>query len=437
MSNFTRRKFLKAGVATAAAGASLSYGSFAIGGSSKKVVIVGGGIGGATAAKYIRMMDSSVDVTVIEANKSYYTCFMSNEVLSGERTLDSIKFGYSGLAKHGVNIVNDVVTGIDADKRVVKTAGGDSFSYDRCIVAPGVDFKWDAIDGYDAKIAENTPHAWKAGPQTATLRKQLEGMKNGGTFVVVPPTNPFRCPPGPYERVAQVAHYFKEHKPKSSIIILDPKSKFSKFGLFNAGWAKHYGYDPKNPTGDGMIKWINSEAGGIVESYDAASKTVSADAGDFKGDVVNIIPPQKAGKIAFAAGLTNDKGWCPINGKTFESTIHKNIHVVGDSCVAKPMPKSGYAANSEAKVCAAAVVAMLQGGSAPTPAYVNTCYSIIAPGDGISVAMVYKYDEAAGKIIKVKGSGGLTPGKFDPVLREREVEYAYSWFKNITADVFN
>ena len=436
MSDFTRRKLLKAGIAVAAAGASLSYGRFAIGGSSKKVVIVGGGIGGATAAKYIRMMDSSIDVTVIEANKNYYTCFMSNEVLSGERTLDSIKFGYSGLAKHGVTIVNDVVTGIDADKRVVKTAGGDSFSYDRCIVAPGVDFKWDAIDGYDANIAENTPHAWKAGPQTATLRKQLEGMKDGGSFVMVPPTNPFRCPPGPYERVAQIAHYFKEHKPKSSIIILDPKKKFSKFGLFNAGWAKHYGYDPKNPTGDGMIKWLNNENGGIVSSYDAATKTVSADAGNFKGDVVNIIPPQKAGKIAFAAGLTNDKGWCPINGKTFESTLQKNIHVVGDSCHGKPLPKSAYAANSEAKVCAAAVVAMLNGGKAAHPSYVNTCYSIIAPGDGISVAMVYNYDEAAGKIIKVKGSGGLTPGKFDAVLREREQQYAYSWFNNITSDVF-
>jgi sulfide dehydrogenase [flavocytochrome c] flavoprotein subunit len=437
MNDFTRRKFLKAGVAVTAAGATMSYGSFAIGGSNKKVVIVGGGIGGATAAKYIRMMDSSVDVTLIEANKSYYTCFLSNEVLSGERTLDSIKFGYSGLAKHGVKVVNDVVTGIDADKRMVKTAGGDSFSYDRCIVAPGVDFKWEAIDGYDAKIAENTPHAWKAGTQTATLRKQLKAMKDGGTFVMVPPTNPFRCPPGPYERVAQIAHYFKHNKPKSSIIILDPKKKFSKFGLFNAGWARHYGYDPKNPTAAGMIKWVNSEAGGIVDSYDAATKTVSADAGNFKGDVVNIIPPQKAGKIAFIAGLTNDKGWCPINGKTFESTIHKNIHVVGDSCVAAPMPKSGYAANSEAKVCAAAVVALLQGGSAPTPAYVNTCYSIIAPGDAISVAMVYSYDESAGKIIKVKGSGGLTPGKFDAVLREREHQYTYSWFNNITSDTFN
>ena len=436
MSNFTRRKFLKAGIAAAVAGTGMSYGSFAIGGAGKKVVVVGGGIGGATAAKYIRMMDPSVDVTVIEANKDYYTCFMSNEVLSGERTLDSIRFGYTGLAKHGVNVVHDMVTGIDAGKRVVKTAGGKSFSYDRCIVAPGVDFKWDAIDGYDEKVAENTPHAWKAGSQTATLRKQLEAMKDGGTFVMVPPTNPFRCPPGPYERVAQIAHYFQQHKPKSSIIILDPKAKFSKFGLFKAGWQRHYGYDPENPTGDGMIKWINSEAGGTASSYDAASKTVTAKAGKFKGDVVNIIPPQKAGKIAFTAGLTNDSGWCPIDGKTFESTIHKNIHVIGDSSISKPMPKSGYAANSQAKVCAAAVVAMLQGGGAPTPSYVNTCYSIIAPGDGISVAMVYAYDESAGKIIKVKGSGGLTPGEFDAEMRAREQQYAYSWFNNITSDIF-
>ena len=225
MNKINRRNFIKI-AGTAAAASAIGFPSIAAAGGKKQVVIVGGGVGGATAAKYIRMMDPSVDVTVIEANKDYYTCFMSNEVLSGERTLDSIRFGYTGLAKHGVNIVHDMVTGIDADKRVVKTAGRKSFSYDRCIVAPGVDFKWDAIDGYDEKVAENTPHAWKAGSQTATLRKQLEAMKDGGTFVMVPPTNPFRCPPGPYERVAQVAHYFQQNKPKSSIIILDPKPKF-------------------------------------------------------------------------------------------------------------------------------------------------------------------------------------------------------------------
>jgi len=433
MSEFKRRSFLKAGVAAAVAGASMSYGSFAIGGAKKKVVIVGGGTGGATAAKYIRMADSSVDVTIIEANKDYYTCYMSNEVLSGARTLDSIKFGYTGLKSHGVNVVHDMVTGIDADKRVVKTAGGKSFSYDRCVVAPGIDFKWDTIEGYDAKVAESTTHAWKAGSQTATLRKQLVDMKDGGTFVIAPPPNPFRCPPGPAERISQVALYFQKHKPKSKIVAVDSKGKFSKFGLFKGGWERHYGFDASKMSG-GFIDYNLKD--GIV-SYDAASKTITTQSGNkVKGDVVNIIPAQVAGKIAFTAGLTNDKGWCPVNGKTFESTKHKNIHVIGDSCVGSPLPKSGYAANSEAKVCAAAIVAMLNGGSAPTPSYVNTCYSIIAPGDGISVAMVYAYDEKAGKIIKMKGSGGLTPGKFDSAMRAREQQYAYSWYDNITSDIF-
>ncbi|HDK37388.1 MAG TPA: cytochrome C [Thiolapillus brandeum] len=430
MSNFTRRKFLKVTGAAAAASSALTFSSFAIGGAKKKVVIVGGGIGGATAAKYLKMMDSSIDVTVIEANKDYYTCFMSNEVLGGERSIDSIRFGYTGLAGHGVKVVHDWVTGIDAGKRVVKTKGGKSFSYDRCIVSPGVDFKWETIEGYDAKVAEKIPHAWKAGPQTALLRKQLVAMRNGGTVIIAPPPNPFRCPPGPYERASQIAHYLKKHKPKSKILILDPKDKFSKFGLFTDGWKRHYGYG----TDNSMITWINGANGGKITGVDANSWTVSADVEDFKGDVINIIPAQKAGKIAFMAGLTNEKGWCPIDGKTFESTIHKNIHVIGDSAVASPLPKSGYAANSEAKVCAAAIVAMLNGGKAPQPSYVNTCYSVIAPGDGISVAMVYAYKD--GKIIKVKGSGGLTPSKFDPEMRAREEQYAHSWFNNITADVF-
>ncbi len=434
MNKLSRRNFIKTSAVIGAASLTAGFSPFVIGGAKKKVVVVGGGIGGATAAKYLRMMDSSIDVTVIEGNKHYHTCFLSNEVLSGERTMDSIKFGYTGLTKHGVKVVYDWVTGIDSGKQVVKTKGGKSFKYDRCIVSPGVDFKWEMIDGYDAAESKVTPHAWKAGPQTAMLRKQLEDMKNGGTFVMAPPPNPFRCPPGPYERVAQVAHYFKQHKPKSNIIILDPKKKFSKFGLFSSGWARHYGYDPKNPTAGGMITWINSENGGKVSAYDASSNTVIAEAGKFTGDVVNIIPAQKAGKIASDAGLTNAKGWCPIDGKTFESTQQKNIHVIGDSAIAKPLPKSGYAANSEAKVCAAAIVALLNGDATPHPTYVNTCYSIIAPGDGISVAMVYDYKD--GKIVKVKGSGGLTPKKFNAKLRAREQQYAYSWFDNITQDTF-
>lgn len=431
MSNFTRRKFLKVTGVAAAASSALTLSSFAIGGAKKKVVIVGGGIGGATAAKYIKMMDSAIDVTLIEANKDYYTCFMSNEVIGDLRPIDSIRFGYTGLKGHGVNVVHDWVTGIDAGKRVVTTKGGQSFGYDRCIVSPGVDFKWDDIDGYDAKVAEESiPHAWKAGSQTALLAKQVKAMRDGGTVIISPPTNPFRCPPGPYERVSLIAAYLKKNKPKSKILILDPKDKFSKFGLFTDGWKRHYGYG----TDNSMIDWISGSKGGKIDSVDVASMTLTADVEDFKGDVINIIPAQKAGKIAFDAGLTNDKGWCPVEGKTFESTIHKNIHVLGDSAIGSPLPKSGYAANSAAKVCAAAVVAILNGGEAPQPSYVNTCYSIIHPGEGISVAMVYAFKD--GKIVKVKGSGGLTPQEFDAEMRAREEQYAHSWFNNITADVF-
>jgi len=436
MSQINRRNFLKLTGAAAVAGTSLGYGNFAIGGAAKKVVVVGGGIGGATTAKYIRMMDSSVEVTLIEANKDYYTCFMSNEVLSGDRSMDSIKFGYTGLAAHGVKVVHDVVTGIDADKKSVTTAGSGSFAYDRCVVSPGVDFKWDSVPGYSQEASEKAPHAWKAGAQTELLRKQLVAMRDGGVVVIAAPPNPFRCPPGPYERASQIAHYLKANKPKSKIIILDAKDKFSKQGLFTSGWQRHYGFDPANPTGDGMISWVSAAAGGKIESVDVNNWTVQGAVEEFKADVMNIIPAQKAGKIAFDAGLVDDKGWCPVHQNTFESTLHQNIHVIGDASVAGAMPKSGYSANSQAKVCAAAVVAALNGAEAPIPAYVNTCYSIIAPGDGISVAAVYKYDSEKGEIVSVPDSGGLTPSEFDPVMRAREVKYAHSWFTNITNDVF-
>jgi sulfide dehydrogenase [flavocytochrome c] flavoprotein subunit len=433
MSEFTRRGFLKLSGAAAAAGA-LGCSNIAVGGASKKVVIVGGGIGGATAAKYLRMADSSIEVTVIEPNKSYHTCFMSNEVIGGERSIDSISFGYDGLRKHGVTVVHDTVSSIDANSRVVKTSGGTSFNYDRCIVSPGVDFRWEQIEGYDAAVAESIPHAWKAGQQTVTLRKQLEAMKDGGTVIIAPPANPFRCPPGPYERASLIANYLKHHKPKSKILILDPKDKFSKQGLFTAGWKKYYGFG----TDNSMIEWVNGAAGGKIDAVNAKKMSVTAAVEDFKGDVLNIIPGQKAGKIAFTAGLADDSGWCPVDLKTFESTIHKNIHVIGDAAIQSPLPKSGYAANSEAKVCAASIVALLNGMDTPQPSYVNTCYSVIAPDDGISVAMVYRYNNETKKIDTVQGSGGLTPG-YDATtmeMRKREVGYAHSWFNNITNDVF-
>lgn len=435
MANITRRNLFKLSGGAAFAAGSMTLASCAFAGShggKKKVVIVGGGVGGATAAKYIRMMDSSVSVTLIEKNADYHTCFMSNEVLGGERTIDSIRFDYKGLEKHGVKVVKDEVTAIDGEKMTVSTKGGESFKYDRCIVSPGVSFK--PMEGYDDAAMEKMPHAWKAGPQTVLLRKQLEAMKDGGTFLMRAPNNPFRCPPGPYERVCQVANYFKHHKPKSKIVVLDPKDKFSKFGLFMEAWKSYYGYG----TDKSLITWVKGADGGVVESVDAGAMTLNTELDEYKGDVVNVIPDQQAGAIALSAGLADDSGWCPVNLKTFESTLVANVHVIGDAAIQSPLPKSGYAANSEAKVAAAAVVALLKGDAAPQPSYVNTCYSIVAPEDGISVAMVYRYNNDTNKIDKVKGSGGLTPGGegYDAAMRKREVQYAYSWFGNITQDIF-
>ncbi len=425
----TRRDFIKAAGATTAVGLA-GVPHIALG-ASKKVVVVGGGTGGATCAKYIRLADPSIDVTLIEADKHYYTCYLSNEVLSGSRSIDSIRFGFSGLAKHGVKVVHDTVTAIDAGAKKVKTAGGQSFAYDRCVVAPGVDFKWETLEGYDAAAAEKVPHAWKAGPQTALLRKQLEAMDDGGTVVIAPPPNPFRCPPGPYERASQIAMYFTEQKPKSKVVILDPKPKFSKMGLFTQGWKKMYGYE----TDKAMIEWHGqAEEAGVVK-VNADTRTVTTAFGDdIKADVLNVIPAQKAGKIAFAAGLTDAKGWCPIDLWTFESKNHKGVHVIGDASVAKGMPKSGYAANSQAKVCASGVIAMLNSKQPGVASYVNTCYSIVGRNYGISVAAVYRLAEDGSKITKV--SGGLTPKDASPEQLRREVAYAYSWFKNITQDIY-
>ena len=425
MSKINRRNFIKIAGGAAAVSA-IGFPAIAAAGGKKQVVIVGGGTAGATAAKYIRRADDSVEVTLIEPNEHYYTCYLSNEVLGGNRKLESLKFGYDGLRKHGVTVVQDTVIAIDAAGRKVTTKGGKSFSYDRCIVAPGISFR-NNIEGYDEAAAEKFPHAWKAGAQTALLRGQLEAMADGGTVLIAPPPNPFRCPPGPYERASQIASYLKTHKPKSKVLIVDSKDKFSKQGLFTQAWERHY---------PGMIEWKKAaDTGGGIVRVDAKAGTVSTDFDDMKVDVANIIPAQKAGVIAAAAGLTDDTGWCPVTGKTFESTLHKGIHVIGDAAIAAPLPKSGYAANSQAKVVAAAVVELVNAREAGTPSWVNTCYSIVAPDDGISVAMVYNLVD--GKVAKVEGSGGLTPMDSSPAERKREVQYAYSWFNNITHDIFH
>jgi sulfide dehydrogenase [flavocytochrome c] flavoprotein chain len=425
-----RRDFVKA---TGALAAVSMLGAPAIAfGQGKKVVVVGGGTGGATAAKYIKMADESIDVTIIEPNEEYYTCYMSNEVLGGERAIDSLKHGYDGLRARGIKIVHEAATGIDAEKKVVKTASGE-FPYDRCVVSPGVSMVYDSIEGYSAEVADKQmPHAWKAGPQTTLLRSQLEAMEDGGVVLISAPPNPFRCPPGPYERASQIAMYLKEHKPKSKVIILDSKQAFSKQGLFTQGWERLYGFG----TDNALIDWQPGPDAAVV-SVNAENMTVETGFGDeIEGAVINIIPPQVAGKIAIDAGLADDSGWCPVDMKTFESTKLPGVHVIGDAAIATDMPKSAYSANSQGKVAAAAVVAMLNGEEPGVPSYVNTCYSIIGKDYGISVAAVYRLSEDGKTIAGVEGSGGLTPADAPEFALAREVQYAYSWYDNIVHDSF-
>ncbi len=430
--NITRRKFIKAGGAIVS---SVSLGSMlwpvksmALGGKAKPhVVVIGGGFGGATCAKYIKKFDENIDVTLIERDSQFVTCPFSNLVLGGLREIKSITHGYDALkSKHGIDVIHDEVTEINVEKQKIKTRGGQTLDYDRAVVSPGIDFLWDKVEGVSEADAEIIPHAWKAGKQTTILRSQLEAMDDGGTVVIVAPPNPFRCPPGPYERASLIAHYLKTNKPKSKVMILDSKDKFSKMPLFTGGWEKLY---------PGMIEWVAGTKGGIVTQVDAKNMTLVNEAGDsIKGAIINYIPPQTAGEIARKAGLADATGWCPVNQKTFESTLQKNVHIIGDASISSPLPKSGYAASSEGKMCAAAVVAAINGVDMPDPSYSNTCYSLVGPDYGISVAAVYRYD--AGKIEKVKGAGGVSPKDADDSFRRAEALYATGWYSSITQDMF-
>ncbi len=426
MSEYTRREFLKVtGSTLAVSSIGLAF-PFIAKAAKHRVVVVGGGVGGMIVAKYLAKGDSSIEVTVVEPKAHHHTCFMSNEVIGGDRDISSIKFGYDKLADHGIKLVQDKATAVDAAAHKVTTAGGTTLEYDRLVMSPGIGLKWGAIEGYDKAAAEIMPHAWIAGAQTTLLRKQLEEMDDGGLVILAPPGNPFRCPPGPYERAAQIAHYLKHHKPKSKILILDAKDKFSKQGLFMQGYKDVYG---------DMIEWVaGADTGGGVKNVSTKDMTVSTDFDDHKAAVVNIIPAQKAAQIAHDAGLTDDSGWCPVDLGTFESKKHKDVHVIGDASIATGMPKSGYAASTQAKVCASAVINMLNGKEPPVTSYANACYSLIAPDYGISVVAVYKLASDRSTIENI--GGGLTPMDASAEARKREVQYAYSWFNNMTAEMF-
>ena len=417
----TSRRVFIAGAAATLLGAPLPV--RAAGGS---IVVIGAGFGGATAARYLKRLDPALDVTLVEREASILTCPFSNAVLGGYETMQGITRSLDGLRSAGVKVVRGEASAIDTGARSVGLADGSRLAWDRLVLSPGIELDFAGVPGYSEAAAARMPHAWKAGAQTVLLRQQLEAMADGGTFIVAPPGNPFRCPPGPYERISLVASYFKAAKPKSKILVLDAKDTFSKQGLFQAAWESEF---------PGMITWIAGKDGGKVESVDPAAMTVKAGFGLEKGAVVNVIPPQRAGAIAQAAGLTNEAGWCPVDPQTFASTRAANIHVVGDASIAGAMPKSGSSANAQAKAAAAAIVASLAGKPATAPALMNICYSLVTPDYGISTTDIYQVTDKG--IVAMPNAGGLSV-KTPTAMGERKLEagYARGWYKNICADTW-
>ena len=417
-----RRQFIQAGSAAGALGLA---GCASIGGSSAKVIVVGGGYGGATAAKYVRMWsDFGIDVTLVEPNAAFVSCPISNLVIGGSKTLGDITTPYDNLEKrHGVKIVKDYVAAIDLEKRIVKLAGGSELAYDRLIVSPGIDFMLEGLPGLRQPGAQDKVlHAWKAGPQTVALRRQLEAMPDGGVYALTIPLAPYRCPPGPYERACQVAHYFSKAKPKSKVLILDENDDVTSKGpLFKKAWAERY---------KGIVEYRPKHK---VVDVDVATNTLKFEFNDdLKASVLNVLPPMRAGEIAVKTGLaTANRRWCEIDFLTFESKAAKNIHVLGDAIQVAPlMPKSGHMANQHGKTCAAAVVALLTGKAVnPLPIYNNTCYSFVSDEDVVHVASVHRYDEAQKTMLTVSGSGGVST-----MASELEGRYALAWARNIWAD---
>jgi sulfide dehydrogenase [flavocytochrome c] flavoprotein subunit len=390
-----------------------------------RVVVIGGGFAGASCARALRQVDPKLAVTLVEASPTFTACPFSNAVIGGLRELTAQQFTYERVAADGIGVVHGTATAVDAQARAVTLADGKRLPYDRLVLAPGIDIRWGALPGYDEAAAAQLPHAWRAGEQTLLLRRQLEAMDDGGLVVVSAPANPFRCPPGPYERASLIAHYLKTRKPRSKLIVLDAKDTFSKQRLFQAAWAELY---------PGLLEWVPLSKGGAVTAVEAATRTLVTDFGRHQAKVANVIPPQKAGRIAEVAGVADRSGWCPIDPVTFESTLSPGIHVIGDAAIAGAMPKSAFAANSQAKTCAAAVVRLLTGAAPAAPKLINTCYSLVAPDYGISVAGVYQ--PSGGQLADVPGAGGVSPAGAPRATRAAEAVLAEAWFRTITGEVF-
>jgi sulfide dehydrogenase [flavocytochrome c] flavoprotein subunit len=416
----TRRRFLRGGAASAAllAGPTLAQ-------ARARIVVLGGGFGGAACARALHRADPRFEVTLVEANSSFTACPFSNSVIAGLRDIAAQRFGYDAIRGEGIAVAQDQATAVDPQARRVTLRGGTALDYDRLVIAPGIAIRWDALPGYDEAAAASMPHAWQAGDQTLLLRSQLEAMPDGGTVVISAPANPFRCPPGPYERASLIAYYLKNTKPRSKLILLDAKDSFSKQRLFQAAWQQLY---PE------LIEWVSLSNGGKVTTVDPRTRTFVTDFATYKADVGNVIPPQRAGRIAEIAGVADTTGWCPIDPLTFESRLQPNIHVIGDAAIAGAMPKSAFSANAQAKVCALAVTALLRSETPSAPKLINTCYSLVAPDYGISIAGVYHL--VNGQLADVEGAGGVSPIDAPSDFRALEATYAEAWFRTITAETF-
>lgn len=389
-----------------------------------RVVVIGGGIGGATVARYLSLADPALSVTLVEPKSFYTTCFFSNLYLAGLRSFESLTHRYDALAhKYGVAIVADMAVDIDPVAGSVTLKGGRKLGYDRLVVAPGIALNYGAIAGYDEAAAETLPHAWTAGAQTRLLRKQLVAMADGGTFIIVAPPDPFRCPPGPYERAALVAAYFKREKPKSKILILDAKDSFFEQDLFEDGWNRHY---------PGMIEWLPAQFTGGIKAVDVAGRAVKTAGDTYRGAVINVIPPQRAGEFASVAGVVDSTGWCPVDQNSFESTLHPRIHIVGDAASAGDMPKSAFATNSQAKVCAFAVAAALNGSDPPKSRPFNTCFTYLAPDDAVADAISFRHEASGIKIAEI----AISPVGESAALRAAKVRQSEDWYRAFTRDVF-
>lgn len=396
----------------------------AIAQAAPRVVVIGGGFAGATCAR--RLARAGIATTLVEPSLAYTACPFSNLVVAGLRPIEAQRFGYDALRASAVDFVGQAATLVDPVARRVVLADGIVLPYDRLVMAPGIEVRLDALPGYDEKAAELMPHAWRAGAQTTLLRRQLEEMPEGGLVVMAIPANPYRCPPGPYERASLIAHFLKTQNPRGKLLLLDAKDAFSKQRLFQKAWSELY---------PGIVEWVSLSQGGKVIEVDALSRRVVTEFGTHDGDVVNVIPPQRAAPIAREAGVADRSGWCPVDPVTFESRQQPGIHVIGDAAVMGGMPKSAFAANAQAKVCAIAIADLLKGRAPTTPRLINTCYSLVAPEYGISVAGVYK-PGASGLLADIEGAGGTSPLDAPPEDRKLEAGYADAWFTTITSEVF-